>query len=608
MGDTGKFVFQSDNLTLDQADQRATLREQPLTLSPKAFSLLSFLMQMDGKLVEKEQLFERVWPGVTVGDAALTTVVKELRHALADSAQAPEWIQTVRGKGYRFGKSVETIATTDNAEAPERTIGVMPFADLSEYCDQAYFADGVSEEILNALAKAPGLRVAARTSSFALREEDKSVREIALALNVANVLEGSVRKHGDQIRITAQLIQARDGYHLWSETFDGDISEVFGLQERVASEVAAQLCSILAHRSKASSCEPRLTSCLEAYDLFLQARSLMHSDYQAENFHLAINKLNQALELDPSFCEAWCMLSQIHQQSFFYGGVPGRIAHENSLHAAQNAISIREDAEALHRLSYALWQDNDKAAALGYFDKLKALAPDDAQTFHLSGAYNALLGRSAAAIEDYKRTITLDPLTRISWMELAMTYQNADLYDQSDVAADRAIELGNYTSYAEKAWNSFARGDVGMAEINFLNMYDAGGEDMSKMIGGRGLWEAIARAIFRDNASDQAALRGFLSMQLSSEEFEFDQASVVMMVYLGMLDELFDRWEKARFAVSNILLQRIWSDLPWAKNFRTHARFPELAQKIGLVDAWLQHGWPDKFIPPTTLNGPFQAA
>ncbi len=302
------------------------------------------------------------------------------------------------------------------------------------------------------------------------------------------------------------------------------------------------------------------------------------------------------------------MLSQIHQQSFFYMGVPGRIAHEKSLYAAQRAIAIREDDETLHRLSYALWQDNNKVEALSHFEKLKTLAPDSAQTYHLSGAYNALLGRSAVAIENYNRAITLDPLTRVSWMELAMTYQNADLYDQSDVAADRAIELGNYTSYTEKAWNAFARNDIGMAEVNFLNMYDAGGEDMSKMIGGRGLWEAIARAIFRNNESDQAALRGFLSMQIASEEFEFDQASVVMVVYLGMLDELFDRWEKARFSVSNILLQRIWSDLPWAKNFRTHKRFPEFAKKIGLVGAWEQYGWPDKFSPPKTPNGPFGAS
>ena len=334
----------------------------------------------------------------------------------------------------------------------------------------------------------------------------------------------------------------------------------------------------------------------------------MHSDYQPESFRGAIDNLERAVEIDPHFCEAWCALSQIHQQSFFYMGVPGQTAHENSLRAAQKAVAIREDSETLHRLSYALWQDNDKVSALGYFDKMKSFAPDDAETFHLSGAYNALLGRSSAAIEDYKRAITLDPLTRISWMELAMTYQNADLYDQSDIAADQAIALGNYTSYAEKAWNSFARDEIGLAEINFLNMYDAGGEEMSKMIGGRGLWEAIARAIFRDNPSDQAALRGFLSMQISSDEFEFDQASIVMMVYLGMLDELFDRWEKARHSVSNILLQRIWSDLPWAKNFRTHARFPEFAGQIGLLDAWQQYGWPDKISPPLVPGELFHVA
>lgn len=608
MGDKGQFVFRSGDLIVDQADRRAKIGDELLALSPKAFDLLSSLMKSNGKLVEKEQLFDEVWPGVTVGDAALTTVVKELRHALSDSARGSEWVETVRGKGYRFGKVVKTSTAANLDGALERTIGVLPFDDLSEHGDQTYFADGVSEEILNALAKTPGLRVAARTSSFALRNQNKNIAEIADTLNVANVLEGSVRKHNGQVRITAQLIQARDGYHLWSETFDGEMVEIFDFQERVAFAVATQMCSIFASQSKTPQIGARLTRNLDAYDLFLQARSLMHSDYQAESFRTAIEKLNVAVEIDPQFCEAWCTLSQIHQQSFFYMGVPGRAAHKNSLDAAKKALSIREDAETLHRMSYALWQDNNKVAALGYFDKMKALAPDDAQTWHLSGAYKALLGQSSAAIQAYEKAIMLDPLTRVSWMELAMTYQNADLYDQSDVAADRAIELGNYTSYTEKAWNAFSRNEIGLAEINFLNMYDAGGEDMSKMIGGRGLWETIARAIFRDNPSDQAALRGFLSMQISSAEFDFDQASVVMMVYLGMLDELFDRWEIARFSVSNILLQRIWSDLPWAKNFRTHTRFPEFAEKIGLVAAWERYGWPDKFTPPSTPRGAFKAA
>ena len=606
MADDKHAILRAGDLIVDPADQRAVMGGQHLILSPKAFSLLSSLMRAKGRLVEKEQLFEQVWPGVTVGDAALTTVIKELRQALGDSAKAPDWIETVRGKGYRFGQVVQKNSIANAEQMPSRTIGVLPFEDLSPNGDQIYFADGVSEEILNVLAKTPGLRVAARTSSFAQRNAKKNISEIAEALNVAFILEGSVRKSNDKVRITAQLIQASDGYHQWSETFDGELTEIFALQERVASTVATHLCSVFARQNSASLPGGTLTQNLEAYDLYLQARSLMHSDYQADSFRFAIEKLERALEIDPLFCEAWCTLSQIHQQSFFYMGVPGRAAHEKSLEAARKAIAIREDAETLHRLSYALWQSNDKVAALRYFENMRTLAPTHAQTSHLSGAYHALLGQSEAAIRDYEQAITLDPLTRVSWMELAMTYQNADLYDRSDVAADRAIELGNYTSYTEKAWNAYARQDVGMPEIYFLNMYDAGGEDMSTMIGGRGLWEAIARAIFRDNHSDQAVLKGFLSMQLSSDKFEFDQASVVMMVYLGMNDELFDRWEAARFSVSNILLQRIWSDLPWAKSFRTHPRFPEFARQIGLVDAWQHYGWPDKVSPASEPDGPMK--
>ena len=598
MGGNDRLVYRADALTVDQTDQQALLDGNALTLSPKALDLLIVLMRAEGRLVRKEDLFDQVWQNVTVSDSALTTVIKELRQALSDQAKSPEWIQTVHRKGYRFGKPVFTERDQSADQNTNASIAVLPFVDISDSGDQGYFAEGVSEEILNALAKVPGFRVASRTSSFAFGGRLEDIRHVGRKLNVANLLEGSVRKAGERVRITAQLIQVSDGFHLWSETYDGELSDVFDLQERVAAAVTEQLCSMLSVQQTTQRLVLPLTKSLEAYDCYLQARSLMHSTYQADVFDRAIEQLEHAVSIDHDFCEAWTTLSQVHQQSFFYGGVPGRVAHEKSLEAARKAHEIREDAESLHRLSYALWQDNDKCASLARFEQMRALAPDDAGTYHSSAVYKALMGQTSAAIADYERAISIDPFARVSKIELAMTYQNADQYDLSDLMADQAIELGNYTSYAEKAWNAYARGDIGLAEVNLLNIFDMGGADMTDAMGGRGVWEAIARAVFRDNPSDQAAIRSFLSMLIASDEFEFDQATVITMVYLGMNDELFDHWEKARFSVSNILLQRAWSDLPWAKAFRTHPRFPKFARQIGLVSAWEKYGWPDKFSPP----------
>ena len=592
-------VFRADTLTVDEKDQRATLDGHALNLSPKALNLLIVLMRAGGKLARKEEIFDMVWPNVTVGDAALTTVIKELRQALSDQARAPEWVQTVHGKGYRFGKPVFCGNTDATDKIQVGSIAVLPFLDMSDSGDQVYFGEGISEEILNALAKAPGLRVASRTSSFAFGASSEDIRQIGASLNVANLLEGSVRKAGARVRITAQLIQASDGFHLWSETYDGDLDDLFDLQERVAVAVTDRLCSIISQQENPERLALPLTQNLEAYDCYLQARSLMHSTYQADVFDNAIKQLEHAINIDPNFCEAWTTLSQVHQQSFFYGGVSGRVAHEKSLDAARKACAIREDAESLHRLSYALWQDNDKCAALTRFEQMQALAPDDAGTYHSSAVYKALMGQTSAAIADYEHALSIDPFSKISKIELAMTYQNADQYDRSDMMADEAIKLGNYTSYAEKSWNAFARGDICLAEVNLLKIFDMGGASMTDLMGGRGVWEAIGRAIFRNNPSDQTAIRGFMSVQIASDVFEFDQATVLTMVYLGMNAELFDHWEKARFSISNILLQRVWSDLPWAKAFRTHPRFPEFARQIGLVDVWEKYGWPDKFTPPT---------
>lgn len=196
-----------------------------------------------------------------------------------------------------------------SAETPGKSIAVLPFTDLSPGHDQEYFSDGMAEELLNALAKLKDLKVAGRTSSFAFKGRNDDLRSIGKALNVAHVLEGSLRKQGDKVRITAQLIQVSDGFHLWSETYDGDLSDVFALQERIARAIADKL-EVVMKGDAQQRIVPVATTNPEAYALYLQATGIFNRRDGAR-FPDAIAQLEQAIALDPKFARAHSRLAAL---------------------------------------------------------------------------------------------------------------------------------------------------------------------------------------------------------------------------------------------------------------------------------------------------------
>jgi TolB-like protein len=208
---------------------------------------------------------------------------------------------------------LHTGANPDSAlPVPPKSIAVLPFIDMSPARDQSYFSDGMSEEILNALAQVQDLKVAGRTSSFSFKGRDENLRTIGKALGVANILEGSVRKEGDKVRITAQLIQMSDDTHLWSHDYDGDLSDVFTLQDNIARAIAEQLKAVLTVDQKAHLVQAGTTN-TDAYNLYLQATdALNHRDYK--RMGEAIGWLEQAIRLDPNFAQAHARLAMIHAQ------------------------------------------------------------------------------------------------------------------------------------------------------------------------------------------------------------------------------------------------------------------------------------------------------
>jgi TolB-like protein len=219
--------------------------------------------------------------------------------------------------------SVTTQAINDKAarreqSENEKSIAVLAFADLSPNRDQEYFSDGMSEEILNSLVRVKDLKVAGRTSSFSFKGKNEDIRSIGKALGVANVLEGSVRKQGDKVRITAQLIRTKDGFHLWSETYDGDLQDVFELQERIAQAITGKLEVILQGEQKSRLVQVG-TSNTEAYALYLQATAIFNRR-EGARFAEAIDMLKKAIALDPRYARAHSRLAALYSVYSNYTG------------------------------------------------------------------------------------------------------------------------------------------------------------------------------------------------------------------------------------------------------------------------------------------------
>jgi TolB-like protein/DNA-binding winged helix-turn-helix (wHTH) protein len=343
-------------LWLDRKDERLWLDSREIRLGGKALALLRTLMERPGTLVTKDELFESVWPGLTVSESVLTTAVKEVRQAVGDDARRPELIQTVYGRGYRFLGDVEPSSAPPPAAAaaeevtgqrtsrwlhgrsvwialaglallviaaaaillrPQdstreaaaqsvypKSIAVLPFQDLSPGNDQQWFAAGLTEEILNSLTRTPDLHVAARTSTMAIAPAD--VREIGRRLNVAHILEGSVRRDGDRVRVTAQLIRASDGFHLWSQNYDRPMSDVVSIQEDIAVAIARALNTVMSPERLRAMVNLGTRS-VEAYEEYLRGLAYEQRGLVTgadEDSRLAYEAYERARTIDPAFAAA----------------------------------------------------------------------------------------------------------------------------------------------------------------------------------------------------------------------------------------------------------------------------------------------------------------
>jgi TolB-like protein/Flp pilus assembly protein TadD len=325
----------------------------------------------------------------------------------------------------------------------EKSVAVLPFVDMSEKKDQEYFSDGLSEELINMLAKVPDLRVPARTSSFYFKGKSEDIPTIAKRLLVAHVLEGSVRKSGNHMRITVQLVRADNGYHLWSETYDRNVDDIFKVQDEIAGAVVKALkISLLETRGLRSA--PTVSS--EAYTLFLQGRSIYQRGSSAEDMEKATVYLHRALDLDPSFALAWAELSLVHlYQVWEY---PFKGASDRARDAAARAVALNPnlaDAHvALGRIRATL--DWDWAGADMEFQHALKLDPANPIVLRAAADIPLIFGEYDKTTALYEQSKAQDPLDSATYTQLGWMYFYAGKLAESEAAYREAFDINPATA------------------------------------------------------------------------------------------------------------------------------------------------------------------
>ena len=465
----------------------------------------------------------------------------------------------------RLNRREITNAARSQPAVPEKSIAVLPFLDLSQAKDQEYFCDGMSEEILDALAKVEGLRVVARTSSFSFKGKSVDVSEVRKKLNVENVLEGSLRREGNRVRITAQLINTRNGFHLWSETYERELQGVFALQDEITRSIVEALKIKLAVSLPAH--EQRST---EAYDLYLQGLYFSNKGSE-EDLRKALSFFQRALDKDPKFSRAWTGIAKVW---FFLADVYVKPleAYPASKAAALKAIALDEkDAEAHCYLGEAKRVlDWDLAGEDAELKRALQLDPNSAPAHFFSALLPLFRGELKEGLRLVLEAEALDPLSPITSYVATAAYLANDQIDEAIVEGQRTLQLDPNYFYLDSNLAAAYREKGDFAEA--IALYTKAQEATH--------FPSSGLAITYARMGRQIEARNILAQLLKEREKRYVSAHSIAAVYVafGEKEEAF-RWLERAFAEHSGILQWI-AFLPEFRALRPDPRFTHLLRRI----------------------------
>ena len=615
----GVFEADLDARELTKLGKLLPLQEQP-------FQLLAMLLEKPGVLVTREELRARLWPQTVVDfDHGLNKAISKIRDILGDSAENPRFIQTVARRGYRFLADVTVVDTGEVAAAPPenasvdsptldpaparlrpsaawamagaalllitagmviwirstsnhsslpsiRSLAVLPLENLSGDASQDYFSDGMTDELITQLAQVPDLRVISRSSMMTYKQSHKPLAEIARELNVQAIVEGSVLRSGDHVRITAQLIRLPADEHIWAHSYEGDLRDTLVLQNQVAQAIANQIRVTVSGQQRVQN--PRAVNA-QAYDSYLKGRYYWNKR-TIEGLKEAINYFKQSISIDPGYAEAYSGLADSYALAgdWANGILPPSEAFPLAKAAANEALALNDRLAEAHTslalvldLYYWDWDAAEKQYALAI-----NLNPGYAVAHEWYAWHLLLLGHGAEALFEMRRAESLDPVSPVIRSNLADVLTVSHLFEESVRQSRRTLALDP----------NFAIGHFHLAEaLVQQRQYEAAIAEFQQAIELSG-----HLALFDANLAHAYALSGRRADALKiakDMEARLDlnpAAGRIALIYVGLgdLDQAMNWLNKAYDARFNpeVLVRPTFDPL------RSDARFRELRRRLGL--------------------------
>ena len=614
---------------LDTANQCLWRGQERVPIPPKPYDMLRYLVENPGRLVTQDEFLAKLWPEIYVNPELIRKYILDIRKILGDRPDKPEFIETVTKRGYRFiasvvdedattptnpttieeGVQMETIplrpagsprkrslwklvlspvlavvvaaaigrelrVTRTDRTVPssnDTSIAVLPFADMSPGKDQEYFSDGLAEQLIHELAKEPGLKVVGRSSAFQFKGRNEDLRAVGRKLGVANVLEGSVRRDGNHLRITAELIKADDGFQLWSQTYDREISDVFAVQDEISrSATEALQLKLLGSSSQAVPSTVRSAN-PEAYQTYLQASYFTGRGTGKEDLGKALAYSDAAIKLDDKYAPTWALRASVQNMMAQYGLTEVSEGYRKARDDAERAIAL-DPTSASAYLALAqtqIFYDWDWDAANTCLTKAAVLEPSNAEVFSIRSHLSVVLGNLDEAIKLAEQAVALEPLRANSHLSLGYMLFLSGRYHEARAELQKALDLNPQAARVHVSLGKIfiAEGKPQLALVEIEKEPSGWGKLTGQVL--------VYRALGREQDSN-TALAKLIGKHDTDSAYQIARA----YAFRGESDRSFE-WLERAYKQRDSGLPDIKTD-PLLKNLRHDPRYTELLKKMRL--------------------------
>ena len=583
-------VLRFDTFELDL--RSAELRKQgvKLRLQGQPLQLLAILLTGAGNLVTHEELRSQLWPADTFVDFnhSLHNAIGRIRETLGDSADNPRYIETLPRRGYRFIARVDEISSDDSAGQSFRRSGtvdqpaihalaVLPLEDLSGEPGQEYFADGMTEALITTLAKIKALRVISRTSAMRYKRVRKSLPQIARELHVDAVIEGSVLRSGDRVRITAQLIHARSDQHLWAESYERDYRDILSLQSAIALEIAGQVKIILTPEDRSRLVTSRQVN-PQAHELYLKAR-YHWSKRTEQSVKKSVAYFLRAIDQDPTYAHGYAGLADAYNILGYYNMLSPQEAYPKAKAAALQALELDASLGEPHATLGVIKRDFewDWPGAEQQFQRSIHLNPGYAQAHHWRATLLSMLGSHTEALSEKSKALEMDPLSVVIRSDLARIFYFARDYQRSLEEFQASLDMDpNFATahlWLAHVYEQEALYAKAISELQIgMRLSNDSTYALAKLGHCYGLSGRSSKA--------HAILKKIRT--LSQQQYVSPYDVGMIYVGLGQIDDAF-LWLERAFAQRSLWLGYLNVE-PQLDTLRSDERFYGLLRRIGLLD------------------------